>query len=318
MNGVMSKAKKDVVKTPAGLTIRRQGEALETVSSKAGLFRLLVSHSRSEITEINLNKGSRFIITPADSVIETFYVLSGQLISEQFENHNLIEQGSYIVTDRLSEDYIFTASKNTRLLHITERPQFHTFSENISQLRELAVEVEVKDGYTADHCERLQNLSYATGQELGLSPANLYLLDIGAYLHDVGKIRVPLSILNKPAKLTPDEWEVIKKHPLYGRELLDQTFMKEASTIVEQHHERLDGSGYPYGLSGNDLLIEASIVAVADTFDAMTTNRPYHKAATQAEALAEIQKYAGIHYPKEVVKAFCSALRAGKIIKKNQ
>ncbi len=313
MNGVMSKTEKETIQTPSGLTIRRQGEALETVSSKAGLFRLLVSHSRSEITEINLNEGSRFIITPADSVVETFYVLSGQLISEQFGNHDFINQDNYIVTEKLSEDCIFTASTDTRLLHITERPQFHTFSEDIGQLRELAVEVEVKDGYTADHCERLQNLSYATGQELGLSPANLYLLDIGAYLHDVGKIRVPLSILNKPAKLTPKEWEIIKQHPLYGRELLDQTFMREASTIVEQHHERLDGSGYPYGLSGSELLVEASIVAVADTFDAMTTNRPYHKAATQAEALAEICRCVGIHYPKEVVKAFYSALRAGKI-----
>ena len=313
MNGVMSKAKKEMIQTPAGLTIRRQGEALETVSSKAGLFRLLVSHSRSEITEINLNKGSRFVITPADSIVETFYVLSGQLINEQFGNHNLIEQGSYIVTKKLSEACIFTASTDTRLLHITERPQFHTFSEDIGQLRELAVEVEVKDGYTAEHCERLQNLSYATGQELGLSSASLYLLDFGAYLHDVGKIRVPLSILNKPAKLTHEEWGIIKKHPLYGRELLDQTFMKEAGTIVEQHHERSDGSGYPYGLSGNEVLVEASIIAVADTFDAMTTDRPYHKAATQAEALAEIEKYSGIHYPREVVKAFYSALRVGKV-----
>ena len=313
MNGVMSNAKKDIVKTPTGLTIRRQGESLETVSSKAGVFRLLTSHSRSEITEIYLHEGTRLTVTPAGSVVETFYVLSGQLISEQFENYNVIDQGSYIVTEGLSADCIFTAFVDTLLLHITERPQFHTFSENLGQLRELAVEVEVKDGYTADHCERLQNLSYATGQELGLNSSSLYILDVGAYLHDVGKIRVPLSILNKPAKLTPEEWEVIKKHPLYGRELLDQTFMKEASTIVEQHHERSDGSGYPYGLSGNEILIESSIIAVADTFDAMTTDRPYHKAATQAEALAEIKKYAGIHYPREIVKAFCSVLRVGKL-----
>ena len=92
--------------------------------------------------------------------------------------------------------------------------------------------------------------------------------------------------------------------------------MKEAGVIVEQHHERLDGSGYPYGLSGDEILIEAAIVAVADTFDAITTDRPYRKASTQAEALAEIRKYTGIHYSKEVVEAFYSALKAGKLMKK--
>ena len=122
--------------------------------------------------------------------------------------------------------------------------------------------------------------------------------------------------MQRSAKLTPEEWEVIKKHPTHGRELLAQTFMKEAATIVEQHHERSDGSGYPKGLSGDKILIESSIVAVADTFDAMTTDRPYRKASTQAEALAELHKYAGVHYPKEVVRAFCAVLKAGKLTKR--
>jgi HD-GYP domain-containing protein (c-di-GMP phosphodiesterase class II) len=133
-------------------------------------------------------------------------------------------------------------------------------------------------------------------------------LEFGAYFHDVGKIHIPLSILNKPAKLEPSEWEVIKKHPIFGRELLDNTFIKEAGVIVEQHHERIDGSGYPYGLSGDEVLIEASIVAVADTYDAMTTDRPYRQALPQEVALEEIRKYIGIHYSKEVVRAFVSAL----------
>lgn len=167
----------------------------------------------------------------------------------------------------------------------------------------------MKDGYTADHCDRLQALSYATGLELGLSTSRLRLLDQGAYLHDVGKISVPIEILQKPSSLTSSEWDAIKRHPTAGRELLDKTFMKEAGKIVEQHHERLDGSGYPYGLAGSDVLIEATIVAVADTYDAMTTDRPYRRALSRDEALAEIQKYAGVHYPKEVVRAFMSAIK---------
>ena len=313
MNGVMSNAKKDIVKTPTGLTIRRQGEALETVSSKFSAFELLNSSTNCEVTKVNLKPEVHLTLTPVGAVTETLFVLSGELTYDSREGRQLFSSGDYIITESLTEPVILTAVTEADLLYVTERAQFHEISSELGELRELAVEVELKDGYTSDHCRRLQDLSYALGKELGLKSKRLHLLDYGAYLHDVGKIRVPLSILNKPAKLTPEEWVVIKKHPLYGRELLDQTFMKEAGTIVEQHHERLDGSGYPYGLSGDEILIEAAIVAVVDTFDAMTTDRPYSKASTQAEALAEIRRYAGIHYPKEVVKAFGHILNTRKV-----
>ena len=314
MNGVMSKAKKETMQTPSGLTIRRQGEALETVSSNFTAFKLLNSGMNSEITQINLEPTVRLTLTPTGAVVETFFVLSGELSYDSGDGQRIFSNGDYLITKSLLEPVILTAVTEVSLLYVTERPQFHEISDSLNELRELAVEVELKDGYTSAHCARLRDLSFTLGKEIGLEPRRLHLLDFGAYLHDVGKIRVPLSILNKPAKLTAEEWQIIKKHPSYGRELIDQTFMKEAGTIVEQHHERLDGSGYPYGLSGNEILIEAAIVAVVDTFDAMTTDRPYRKASTPEEALAEIRKYAGIHYPKEVVKAFYSALKAGKIL----
>ena len=293
--------------TPA-LTVRRRDSPLEAVSSKSGTFKLLHTHARSELTEVSLHKDARLILTPAGEVIETFYLISGQLGGELAGEPCVFGQGDTIVTENLCDPLILTALTNTRLLYITEQPQFHTFSERLSELKQLAVEVELKDGYTAGHCERLQELSYNTGVTLGLSSAQLHLLDFGAYLHDVGKIRVPLSILNKPGKLTPDEWNVIKKHAEYGRELLSSTSMREAGLIVEQHHERFDGSGYPYGLSGNDITVEAAIVAVADTFDAMTTDRPYRKAMDAVAALDEIQRYAGVHYPKEIVCAFATTI----------
>ena len=185
---------------------------------------------------------------------------------------------------------------------------FHHISHELNELRRLAVDIEIADGYTADHCERLQRLSYATGRELGLSQTELYGLDFGAYLHDVGKVKVPTSILQKPGKLDAEEWLVIKQHPTFGREMLSSTFMREASTIVEQHHERLDGSGYPYGLAGGEILVQAAIVAVADTYDAITTDRPYRRASPPADALAEIERLAGIQHPREVVRAFRSAV----------
>jgi HD-GYP domain-containing protein (c-di-GMP phosphodiesterase class II) len=201
------------------------------------------------------------------------------------------------------------AHEDARLLYVTSQPQFHLFSENLQQLRQMAVDVELKDGYTAQHCERLQELSFATGQVLGLEADRLFILDFGAYFHDLGKIRVPLHILNKPGSLDAEEWAIIKRHPTLGKEILDTSYLKGAGRIVEQHHERIDGSGYPFGLGENEVMVESSIVAVADAYDAMTTDRTYRKALSQDEAFAEIHKYAGIHYPKEVVKAFIAAVR---------
>ena len=292
-----------------GLTVRRRGEYVETVSTKAADVRLLTAHSQVEVVEVSLKKGMRLTLTPAGEALETYYVLSGRLSCSLPFGPRLLKEGDYVITQALEEPAILSALADVRLLYVTSKPQFHEISQHLSQLRELAVEVESKDGYTADHCDRLQALSYATGQELGLSTSRLRLLDYGAYLHDVGKLNVPLTILQKPSALSPEEWGVVKQHPTSGRELLDKTFMKEAGVIVEQHHERLDGSGYPYGLSGDELLIEAAIVAVADTYDAMTTDRPYRRALSQGEAFEEIRKYAGVHYPKEVIKAFFSAIK---------
>lgn len=297
------------VRIPKGLSIRRQGESLKTVSSKACDVSLLSTHPQLEVSEVTLRRDSRLVLTPAGSATETFYVLSGQISCELPSGPYLINADDYIVTQELKEPTILTALTDACLIYITTHPQFHTFSEHLNQLRNLAVEVELKDGYTADHCERLQTLSYTIGQELGLRANELFILDFGAYLHDVGKVKIPTAILNKPSKLNAEEWNIIKGHPAFGREMLDATFMKEAGSIVEQHHERVDGSGYPYGLTGGDILIEASIVAVADTYDAMTTDRPYRRALSSEVALLEIHKYAGIHYPKEVVDAFESVIK---------
>lgn len=142
------------------------------------------------------------------------------------------------------------------------------------------------------------------GKRLDLSDDRLFLLDYGAYLHDLGKVKVPLEILLKPARLDEAEWEIIKKHPTYGRELVEGTAISDVGSIIEQHHERFDGSGYPYGLVGTEILTESYLVAVADSYDAMTSNRPYHDASSQQHAVTEIQKGSDRFYPREVVEAF--------------
>lgn len=296
-----------------GLSIRRAGEGLETLTTKAAIFRLLSSNYDLEILEGSIAQGERLSLVPLESppyqATEVYYILSGQLSSELPSQTLMVGPGDYLVAEGLQDVAMFSAQTEVRFLYICSLPTFHQTSQALSELKNLAVEVETKDGYTANHCDRIQGLAYATGKELGLSHHRLYLLDYGAYLHDVGKIKIPLEVLQKPAPLTTEEWPLFYQHPITGREMLEQTFMKASGPIVEQHHERYDGSGYPYGLGRDEVMVESYIVAVTDTYDAMTSNRPYRSARSKQEALEEIHSLAGKHYPSEVVKAFFSILR---------
>ena len=295
----------DKTALPPGLTIRKKGESLETVSSKAIEVQLLVAGQGLEIHQGILHKGERITLESVEQAMETYYILEGTLLC----GSEVLGAGDYLVTEALQGTYTLSARTDVQFLYLTSMPTFHRVSRELDELLQLAVEVEIKDGYTAEHCRRLQILSYAAGRELGLAQDRLFLLDYGAYLHDIGKVKVPVSILQKPSALTKAEWVIMKKHPIYGRELLERTYLKKASAIVEQHHERLDGSGYPYNLSEDEILPESYIVAVADTYDAMTTDRPYRGALPPEEAFAELEKHADIYYPKEVVKAFISIVK---------
>jgi HD-GYP domain-containing protein (c-di-GMP phosphodiesterase class II) len=294
-----------------GLQLRRRGEAVETVRTKSMIINLLVG-SGMEVLEVTLLSGERITLLPAEpehaDAIEMYYVLSGELEFNQPEGAEALGPGDYLVTQALAEEAILSAVGEVNLLYVTSSPFFHEISGRFQELMRLAVDVELKDGYTAGHCLRLQRLSFATGKEVGLSSHRLYLLDHGAYLHDVGKVRVPLEILQKPSALTEEEWRVVRQHPTFGREMLEPTFVRDAGQVVEQHHERLDGSGYPFGLKGDEILPESYIVAIVDSYDAMTTDRVYRPAMPVAEAKAELTAKAGILYPRELVKAFLSVV----------
>ena len=300
-------------KVSSGLIIRRQDESIETVASRTGKARLLSSSGGLEVVEVSLDKDAHMFIEPPedsrDETTETFYIVQGSVLCSCNGVDTQLVPGDSITAEAITDAAILTANVNSKLLYITNAPFFHLLSDFTKELMDLAVEVELKDGYTADHCRRLQSLSYATGQQLSLDNSSLYRLNYGAYLHDLGKIKVPIEILQKPAKLDPDEWQIIKQHPTFGKDLLEPTLLKDAGMVVEQHHERFDGSGYPFGLHKDDILIESYIVAVADTYDAMTTDRSYRKALSPEVAFAELNKFAGIHYPSEVVRAFMSAVQ---------
>ncbi len=165
--------------------------------------------------------------------------------------------------------------------------------------------VEADDGYTGQHCRSVVALALTVGEEFGLGPARRRNLEFGALLHDVGKIAIPKEIINKPGKLEPGEWTIIKTHTLEGQKMLDRVggFMHDVGLIVRSHHERWDGGGYPDGLTGPDIPLEARIIACCDTWNAMRTDRAYRSALSYEAAMAELTACTGTQLDPEVVRA---------------
>jgi putative nucleotidyltransferase with HDIG domain len=176
-------------------------------------------------------------------------------------------------------------------------------------IRALVQAVDIKDGYTRGHSERVGQASMMIARELGLDDERVEMLRFAGILHDVGKLGVPTRLLTKDGPLTPEERRVIELHPEYGHEMVRGIgFLGEARAAVLHHHERLDGSGYPYGLAGCQIPESARVVAVADAFDAMTSTRSYRRARPVAAALAELERCAGSQFDPRMVAALARAL----------
>lgn len=174
-----------------------------------------------------------------------------------------------------------------------------------STLRALTAALETRDLETHGHSERVVSYSMRLGREYGLDSQTLKSLEFGSLLHDIGKIGVPDLILRKPAKLTPDEWVLMRQHPKHGQQILRGiAFLEGAAKVVAQHHEKWDGSGYPLGLSGDDIDVCARIFSVADAFDAITSNRVYRKGKSYNAAAQELDEWAGKQFDPKVVEAF--------------
>jgi putative nucleotidyltransferase with HDIG domain len=165
--------------------------------------------------------------------------------------------------------------------------------------------VEADDGYTGEHCRSVVALALGVGSDLGLDAERRRNLEFAALLHDVGKIAIPKEIINKPGKLDEQEWTVMRTHTLEGQKMLDRVggFMRDVGLIVRSHHERWDGLGYPDNLAGEEIPLEARIVAACDTWNAMRTDRAYRKALTHEQAMAELLAGSGTQLDPAVVKS---------------
>jgi putative nucleotidyltransferase with HDIG domain len=184
----------------------------------------------------------------------------------------------------------------------------------LEAIETLNATVEAKDPYTAGHSRRVQEIALAIGRELGLDQGRLEALRLAGLFHDIGKLAVPDAILTKPARLTADEFALIQQHSEAGARIVGKLGrLRDIVPIIRHHHERWDGGGYPDGLESETIPLEAAIVGLADAWDAMTTDRPYHRSLTFPEAIEEIRVGRGSQFAPDVVDAFLATLSRGTV-----
>lgn len=292
-----------------GFKIDKPNDAIEVFHNKAGLFRLLVEDDDLEVFESNINAGKSIICQPYESkdAMNILLVLEGKMFHTN--DRQFIKAGDRITFKNLQETHHISVLETTKLIMIRNSKHFIKQASSADRTYALIHQIQEKDQYTEDHCNNTGNLAVQIATLMQLPEKAIENILYAGKIHDVGKINVPIHILNKNDRLTDEEYEIMKRHPQDGYQIvLDNMNHPELAAIVLDHHERLDGSGYPHGKCGDAISIEAKVLAVADSYDAMTSNRPYKEAKSVEDALNELKRLVGTWYDEKVVSALCEIL----------
>ncbi|QVK19919.1 HD domain-containing protein [Mycoplasmatota bacterium] len=301
-----------------GLFIIENGSYKDKFTLTSNELKLLASADGVEIMTQSISEGVIFDVCPSDdnatTMMEFFYVLEGELEYIRSDNEKIkLGVGDCFYAHILQEVCIFNPLTDIKILYIATQPIFHELGESMRELHKLNYELQFKDQYTKSHSERVRELSLSLAIEMGLNRDIIAGVALAALFHDVGKIEIPSQILKKTGKLDEDEFEIIKRHSVTSSDLVRNIKYKDISQIVAEHHERFDGSGYPKGIAGKNICIEARIIAVADTYDAMMTDRPYRTKIEKSKVISEINELSGTKYDPQVVEAFNRLLIRNKI-----
>jgi putative two-component system response regulator len=236
---------------------------------------LLTGHSDVELAKASLQRGASDFVTKPVNVRELPILIERNLTRRRLEVTRLKEREAQVLFEAI---------------------------------RALASAVDAKDPYTAQHSMQVARLSLALADAIGLSSDERYVLELAAWMHDVGKIGVPDHILTKPSPLTTKEFDVMKIHPVKGGEIvgqIEELFL--VADVIRHHHEWFAGGGYPDGLRGEAIPLASRIILIADSFEAMTANRSYRMGLGRDYAVAELRRQAGVQFDPELVKAFANA-----------
>ncbi|HHZ01147.1 MAG TPA: HD domain-containing protein [Sedimentibacter sp.] len=299
-----------------GLFIFKDKKYIDQVTGTSTLS-LLAKKDDFEIMLYEIKADRPNSITPGDfpDLMEFYYIVEGALEINDGDNVVKLCKGDYFYVSNIKETVPVRALEDTKMLYVSSKPVYNLLYTYTGELKNLLEKSEQKDTYTHNHSNRVQNLSVKIAEKLGLSSEINYTIALASLFHDIGKFFIPNEILNKPAKLSEEEFNYIKMHSYYSYDLLKGKFTDDdIAQIVEQHHERLDGSGYPKGLKGDEIRIEARIIGVADSYDAMTSDRAYRKAMTPLEAIEELKSLAGKTYDADVVLALEQVLKDESVI----
>lgn len=292
-----------------GLHIVKKNHYLDSSTQKSGELQLLGKGDGAEVLLQKVDANVTIFIEPGENIelMEFFYVLEGEL--KFVDSNKYLNKGDCFYSHCLSDPVELRTLTDIVLLYFTTRPIFHHLSTTIQELVRLTESIEDKDYYTHDHTLKVKDYATRIGNKLGLSKGKIENIGFAAILHDIGKIDIPDKILKKPGKLTEEEFEIIKQHPIIGAEKVKATYYENLSDIILQHHERIDGTGYPYGLQGDEIMIEAQVIAMADTYHAMISDRPYRKGLHSEDIVQELKELSGKHYDEKIVHALLEILK---------
>lgn len=287
-----------------GLFINENNSVVEGTGIRGDGLNLIARGDGSEVMLQSTKCGKTFAVSPGEErdLMEFFYLLEGSVKIKH--NGMILNKGNHFYVHCLEEAVYLEAMEDTTILYVSSRPVFDLLSEEINKFTSILQSVADKDMCTYEHNYRLADYSVKIGKRLNLSDERLDVLYNAALFHDLGKINVPDEILKKSGRLTLEEFELIKKHPSYGKQIVADTYLSNISDIIEQHHERLNGTGYPHGLKGNQILIEAMIIAIVDSFDAMISERPYKKSMPIEAVMGELKSLCDVFYDKNLMDIF--------------
>jgi putative nucleotidyltransferase with HDIG domain len=251
-----------------------------------------------------IHLGAYDFLTKPIADIELFHVKVKQAVEKR---HFLLQEKAY------KQQLEFEVKAKTRELAeknlLLEQYSNHLENATVQIMSSLQAAMEEKDGYTAGHTLRVTELAMLLGQSARLESHDLLVLRRASQFHDIGKLVIDLSCIRKPGTLTTEEWALIKKHPEIGASIIEPlTFMEREREIIRHHHEKLDGTGYPDGIGGDELDMLTRIITIVDSYDAMTSRRNYRKNLTTPEAIGELRRCAGTQFDPELVEIFAGVV----------
>jgi HD-GYP domain-containing protein (c-di-GMP phosphodiesterase class II) len=299
-----------------GIYFVNKGDYITSIEQTFSKLGLLTSYGGIDIMLQELGPGKPSWIDPGTDpeLMEFFFILEGTLDVILDDDHRVMSPGDSFYVANLKKAVATKTDTGVKFLYITSKPVFNYIYGFTGDINDLRKKCEEKDKYTKNHSNRVMEYSIKICEQMGLSKEVTKALVVSSLFHDIGKIMVPDEILNKPGKLTREEFRHIMRHPGRSRALVEPKFGSDIAEIVEQHHERLDGSGYPFSLSGGEIRLEAKIIAVADSYDAMTTKRPYRDARQPLDAYEELCGETGTLYDRAVVEGLGKYLKEFRLI----